>query len=125
MALTPSPSRRLIVPRRDASPRGFIPAPLILRWPDKDPAAILDYSIDVTNLLDPGDVLTSLSAATDPSVPGGLVVDSTVLSDTVATVWLGDGVADVDYDVQLSISSEAGRYLPVTVKVRCAALSSI
>ena len=125
MALTPSPSRRLVVPRRDASPRGFVPAPLVLRWPDKDPGAVLDYSIDVTALLDPGDVLSLMSAAPNPSVPGGLVVDSTVLSDAVATVWLGDGVADVDYDVQLALSSLAGRYLPVTVKLRCAALSSI
>lgn len=125
MALTPSPARRLVVPRRDASPRGFVPAPLLLRWPDKDAGAILDYSIDVTALLDPGDVLSAFSAAVTPSVLGGLVVDSVTTSNTTATAWLGDGVAGVDYSVNLSLSSAAGRYLAVTVKLLVRPLTAI
>lgn len=118
MALTPSPARRLIVPRRDASPRGFVPAPLRLRWPDKGPADRLDYSLDLTALLDPGDTVSAFSAAVSPSLPGGLVIDATAVGGAVAIVWLGDGVAGVEYDVQMSISSAAGRYLSCAIALR-------
>jgi hypothetical protein len=125
MSLTPSPARRLTVPRRDATPRGFVPSAMPLRWPDKEPGAILDYSLDIQHLLDPGDTLSAFSAAVTPSVPGGLVVDSVLTSGTVATAWLGDGVADVDYTVMLSLSSLSGRYVPVTVRLLVNNLTSI
>lgn len=125
MALTPSPARRLTVPRRDASPRGFIPGALPLRWPDKEPGAILDYSLDVSNLLDSTDALSSVTASVSPSVPGGLVIDSTAITGNVATAWLGDGVAGVEYEVTFALSSVAGRYIPVTIILRVASLTNI
>lgn len=125
MALTPSPARRLTVPRRDASPRGFTPAALPLRWPDKEPGSVLDHSVDVANLLDPGDSVSAFTAAVTPSVPGGLVVDATLAAGTIGTVWLGDGADGVDYQVQLSFSSLSGRYLDLTVRLRVASLTSI
>lgn len=125
MALTPSPSRRLIVPRRDATPRGYTRAPLLLRWPDKEPGSVLDYSLDIAQLLDAGDSVSAFTAATLPSVPGGLVVDSTIASGTIGTAWLGDGADGVDYQVQMAFSSLAGRHLDVTVWLRVASLTSI
>lgn len=119
MALTPSPARTLVVPRRDATARGFVPAPLPLRWPNKAPGATLDYTIDVAELLDGTDTLTSASAAVtvSPAASGGLTSDSVTVGDTAVTVMLSDGVASVDYDVQITVSSDAGRVLQLNVGV--------
>lgn len=125
MAILPSPARRLTVPRRDATPRGFVPAPLTLRWPDHNPSAILDYSIDIRSLLAIDDSIAAFSAAVTPSRPGGLVVDSVSTDGAIATVWLGDGVDGVEYKVNLSIGSFNGRYLSFKVSVLVTLLSTL
>jgi len=119
MALTPSPSRRLIVPKRDASPRGFVPAPMPLSWPDHAAAADLDYSIDVAQLLDSTDTVSSASAAALPGVPGGLTVGDVDVDGTMITVWLSGGVDGVDYEVQLTYSTDSGRTDQMNIAVSC------
>lgn len=117
MALTPSPARRLIVPRRDASPRGFVPAPMIHRWPDKNRAAKLDYAVDVTNELVTGDFVTAAVAAVTPSLPGGLVASDASITGNTVVVWLEDGVAGVDYTVTLTIASDQDRAIVLPLKI--------
>jgi len=110
-----SPARRLVVPRRDATPRGFTPSPLPLVWPDKAAAAVLDYAIDVAQLLDSTDTLASASAAALPGVPGAVEVDSVSVDDSVITVWLSGGVDGEDYDVQITWSASSGRTDQMTI----------
>jgi len=114
-----SPARRLIVPRRDASPRGFTPASIVLRWPDHNRAAALDYSIDVTNDLATGDSASMVVGAVTPSLPGGLTTSNESVTGNVATVWLSGGVADKDYVVTLTVTSVDDRALvyPISILV--------
>lgn len=125
MALTPSPARTLTVPRRDATPRGFVPAPMPLRWPNKAPGDTLEYTIDLAQLLDTTDTLSSASAAVSPSVSGGLASDDVTVDDTSVTLWLSDGVDGVDYEVQLTASSEAGRVIQVNIAVYVEDLTAV
>jgi hypothetical protein len=120
-----SPSRRLIIPKRDATPRGFRPAQLPLVWPIKSPGATLDYSINIAQLLDSTDSVAAVSAAVLPDVPGGLTIDDTDVFGTTATVWLTGGVDGTDYEVQVTLSSDAGRIEQMNIAVRVENLSSI
>ena len=67
----------------------------------KDPAAVLDYSLDFTDWLVEGEVLTAASW----SVPGGLTKDSDTFSSTSTTVWLSDGTVGTDYTVTAQVST--------------------
>jgi hypothetical protein len=63
---------------------------------DKDPNDVLDYTLDFANFLalSGADTITSISTI----VTGGLVVDSSLHTDTEAVVWLSGGNPTVDGD---------------------------
>lgn len=119
------PARTLIVPRRAATPRGFVPSPLPLRWPDKEPGAIQDYSFDASNLFATGAVLAWLGVAIIPSLPGGVAVDASSIEGIVANAILSGGVAGVDYEVVLTLGVNGGPLIPVRVKLLVNSLTVI
>lgn len=82
---------------------------------DKDPDAVLDYSVDWSAWLDTDTIATSAwTAAT------GITVDSDTNSTTIATVWLSGGTAGRNYAVTNRITTAAGRTddRTIIIKVR-------
>ena len=71
----------------------------------KDPDAVLDYSMDWTAWLLPGDSVS----ASDWLADDGITIDSDALAGPVATVWLSGGTARRTYVVTNRITTNGGR----------------
>ena len=75
---------------------------------DKDPDAVLDYSIDWTNWLETADALSTSAWVAET----GLTVDASPAPSIlggVTTVWLSGGSAGQKYEVTNSIVTTGGR----------------
>lgn len=72
----------------------------------KDPDAVLDYTVDWSDWLIPGDWIISVVASVSPA---GLVVDYTSWTDDLAIVWLSGGSVGVRYSVTVSVVTAGGR----------------
>lgn len=57
--------------------------------PAKDPNDILDYQVDWSRRLDPGDTIST--ATFSLTTAAGLTISSSSKTDTTATVWLTGG----------------------------------
>lgn len=77
---------------------------MTVKW-TQDPNAILDYTLDWSKLLVTGDVLVHASFIPDP----GLSVLSENFTDTLATVWLLNGLVGQLYNVICHITTAGGR----------------
>lgn len=74
----------------------------------KDPDAVLDYTFDWSDYLEPvGDTIVAVTAAVSPD--GGVEVDRAEFTATTSTVWLKGGTPGITYDVTHHIETEAGR----------------
>jgi hypothetical protein len=76
-------------------------------WPNKDPDDILDYSIDWTRLLDPGDTIASVTWI----VPSGLTGGAELITGAITTVWLSGGTTGRTYDVTARVTTSGGRQI--------------
>ncbi|NIV36801.1 MAG: hypothetical protein GWN58_47410 [Anaerolineae bacterium] len=90
----------------------------------KDPAEVLDYKFDwapETNGTGNSDWLAAGETITSHTitVPTGITVDSSALSDanTSVTVWLSGGTAGTDYAVECEIDTTAGRTAKRTMMI--------
>ena len=79
---------------------------------DKDPAAVLDYTVNWETWLEED----AISTATW-TVPSGLTKDSDAKSTTIATVWLSGGTVGENYEVICHIVSVAGREDDRTIRI--------
>lgn len=77
---------------------------MTVKW-TQDPNAILDYTLDWRKLLVVGDVLLHANFTPDP----GLSVLSQNNTDTLATVWLLNGLVGQTYNVNCHITTAGGR----------------
>ena len=84
-----------------------MPAPL--RWPDKDPADVLDFTMDFAGALGADSIATVAW-----TVPAGLTQGTTTNSTTAATVWLSGGSASTDYSITCRITTAGGRTIERT-----------
>jgi hypothetical protein len=90
-----------------------------LRWPDKDPADVLDYALDWSDqlsLTSPADTISSATWA----VPAGLIAGEQFVIDGVATIWLSDGTAGTngtDYTLTCRIATTGGRTIERSVRL--------
>lgn len=87
---------------------------------DKDPAAILDYSIDWSTWLPTGD---TIDTATWTSSDAALVIEASPapsVASGIATVWISGGVAGVRYRLTCQVETTAGRVDERTVTIACA-----
>lgn len=87
------------------------------RWPDKDPADVLDYTIDWSEELaapSPADAIASVVW----TVPGGLTQGATLVQGGRTTVWLSGGTAGTDYTVTCRITTDQGRVIERSRKIR-------
>jgi hypothetical protein len=80
--------------------------------PDKDPNAILDYSIDWSDWLDTDEISTSTW-----TVPTGITKTSESNTTTVATIWLSGGTAGTTYTLLDRITTTGGRTMDQTFKI--------
>lgn len=87
-----------------------------LRWPDKDPAEVLDYGLDWSDQLALTDPIDTISSATW-AVPAGLTAGAQFVIDGVATIWLSGGTAGADYTLTCRIVTSGGRTLERSVKL--------
>jgi hypothetical protein len=77
-----------------------------LRWPDKDPADVLDYAMDFADFLaSPIDTIASVVW----TVPAGLTAGTQYNVSGVATVWLSAGAAGTDYAITARVITAGGR----------------
>ena len=75
-----------------------------LRWPNKDPDAVLDYQVDWTSWLDGDTIATSTWV-----VPAGITEDSSSNTTLVTTIWLSSGTVGDRYEVLNRITTDGGR----------------
>lgn len=79
---------------------------------EKDPNAVLDYTIDWRNWL--GDDFIATSTWT---LPSGISNAGTIYSSTTATIWLSGGTAGSSYSVYNQITTVGGRTEKRTIKI--------
>ena len=90
-----------------------------LRWPDKDPADVLDYGVDWSDQLalpDPDDTISSATW----TVPSGLIAGAQFVEGGIAVIWLSGGTAGAsgtDYTLICRIVTAGGRTLERSVKL--------
>jgi hypothetical protein len=85
-----------------------------LRWPDKDPADVLDYALDWSDqlaLTSPSDTISSATW----TVPAGLTAGAQFVVGGLATIWLSGGVAGTDYTITCRIVTAGARTLERSV----------
>lgn len=90
---------------------------MALKWPDKDPDANKDYSVDWSAALATAETIeVSVWTASSPDLAIGL--DD--IKDAVCTVWLSGGVAGASYTVKNTITTHRGMIdeRTVTIKVK-------
>jgi len=79
---------------------------------EKDPEAVLDYTVDWEAWLDGDTIYTSAW-----TVPTGITKDSDSNTTTTATIWLSGGTAGELYKVKNHIVTAAGREDDRTINI--------
>jgi hypothetical protein len=74
------------------------------RAPDKDPVALLDYTIDWHRWLGTDTIISSTW-----TVDTGVTVVATSSTTTTTTVWLSGGMAATNYEITNQITTAGGR----------------
>jgi hypothetical protein len=82
--------------------------------PDKDPDAVLDYTIDWGEWLG-----TDTITASEWTVPDGLTGGATSKTSTTVTIWLSGGQAGRTYTIHNRITTAAGRVNDQSFKIAC------
>tara|TARA_B100001964_G_scaffold182827_1_gene202368 strand:- start:452 stop:781 length:330 start_codon:yes stop_codon:yes gene_type:complete len=87
---------------------------------DKDPYAILDYSLDWTNWMPSGDVIDSITvtAETITGDASALAVDSSSATDYVVTAVISAGTAGNIYNVEYRIITDNGKRDSRNIRIR-------
>lgn len=78
----------------------------------KDPNAVLDYTIDWREWLGDDTILTSTW-----TMPPGISNGGTINSPTTATIWLAAGTSGTPYSVYNTIVTAGGRTEKRTIKI--------
>lgn len=97
-----------------------MPIVAIDRWPDKDPADVLDYGLDWSNQLSlakPDDTISSVTW----TVPAGLTSGAQSVVGSVAVIWLSGGTAGAngtDYTITCRIVTAGARTLERSVNLQ-------
>lgn len=78
----------------------------------KDPLAILDYTLDWASFLN-GDTIATVTW----TVPAGVASVGQTFSSTTATIWLSGGTAGTSYAVVCLITTVGGRTDERTIQI--------
>lgn len=89
----------------------------MIGWPEKDPDANLDYTIDWEPTLEihPNDVI--IDSVWEHS-PIGITVESVSFDDFTATIWLSGGAEKQLYQFTNTITTAQGRIFVAKFKIR-------
>ena len=71
---------------------------------EKDPYAVLDYSLDWTNWMPTGDTISAISITAD----AGITIDSTTNTNYIATAYISGGTAGNIYNIEYKITTTNG-----------------
>jgi hypothetical protein len=99
------------------------------RWPNKDPDETLDYSIDWSRFLGDGVTISSVqwyvndASGVKTALNSGETVNtiqnvSQTNTNTVATINLGSGTANVEYKFYCRVTDSSGSQAERVVKLR-------
>lgn len=83
---------------------------------DKDPQALLDYTVDWSSWLVGEDQIASVSW----TVPAGITQFAATFTGTTATIWLSGGSAGESYDVVCHVVTDEGREDDRTLRFKVA-----
>jgi hypothetical protein len=99
----------------------------LLSWPAKDPNDVLDYAIDVSDVLvgDAGDAIATLDLTIAPNASGDLALNASSAAGTVAVMWFSGGNVGTTYVVTISISTTSGRTIARAVQLPVLSLTDI
>jgi len=77
---------------------------------DKDPYAVLDYTLDFTNWMPTGDTISTITvtAETISGDSAPLTIDSSTNNDYLATAYISGGTAGNIYNVEYKIDTTNG-----------------
>ena len=71
---------------------------------EKDPYAVLDYSLDWTNWMPSGDTISAITITAD----AGITIDSTTNTNYIATAYISGGTAGNIYNIEYKITTTNG-----------------
>jgi hypothetical protein len=84
----------------------MIPSSQLLQWSDKNPNDFVDYGVDWLAVLKAfGDTIQSVSWV----VPSGLLRGGESTQGAITSIFLGGGLAGVNYTVSCEITTVGGR----------------
>jgi hypothetical protein len=83
---------------------------MALQWPPKDPAEVLDYSMDWKARLATDTISTSTW-----TVPSGITKNTDSFAATATTIWLSAGVLGKTYILTNTIVTAGGRTMDQSV----------
>jgi hypothetical protein len=69
---------------------------------EKDPSAVLDYSVDWTDFLQTAETIATSTWV----VPSGITADSDTNDDKIATIWLSGGTVGKSYELINRITTD-------------------
>lgn len=72
----------------------------------QQPSDNLDYDIDVSNLIEGGDTLDTVSCTVSPA---GLAAVPFKIDDSTSKVWVSGGTAGVEYKIEVTHTTGNGR----------------
>lgn len=78
---------------------------------EKDPYAVLDYSLDWTDWMPSNEVISAISITAE-SIDGDsnpLVVDSTTNTDYIATAYISGGTVGNIYNIEYKITTDLNK----------------
>jgi hypothetical protein len=75
--------------------------------PAKAPAAVLDYQVDWSAWLAPGETISSADVSADSGITVNPPGKTTGTSGGVVTFWLGGGSSGVTYAVTVTVTTNA------------------
>jgi hypothetical protein len=71
---------------------------------EKDPYAVLDYSLDWTNWMPSGDTISAITVTAD----SGITIDSSTNTSYIATAYISGGTAGNIYNIEYKITTTNG-----------------
>lgn len=123
----PSNARLVVIDGFTPVPRGAAATPPVMpSWPVKDPADLLDYTVDVSAVVagDGGDDIAAVSVAISPSNTGDAAATSVATDGLLIVLWIGSGYSGTLYTVTLTITLASGRILSRSITLPVYSLSS-
>jgi hypothetical protein len=86
---------------------------MINRW-KKDPSDVLDYEVNWSRWLQPGETLVSRTVTVDT----GITVDSSVLGSDKVTIWLSGGTVGTSYRIACRVTTNQFRTAERTFRIQ-------